>query len=208
MTAAGTALLPALVGRIRDVHGKKLRYVGVGRLQGLAIRKAKVLALVGELRQGAHGSTVAIALGAGRRDLATYGGGNTFNGFEAHGLDDTQEDLYEFIIRVVIEGQGRREPRRQARVGTEEVLHLVVIPRNDNNEIITVILHGLHQCFDGLGTEVTAPWTLGGERVGLIDEEDTAQGLIDLLLSHLGGMPHVLAHQILPRHLDHLAGTQ
>ena len=96
------------------------------------------------------------------------------------------------------------EPGLQPRVGVDEPGHQGGVPRHDDHEIVPVVLHGLEDGVDGLLAEVLVR-PLGGQGVGLVNEQHAPQGLFDDLLGLDGGLAHVPRHQPAAVHLHQVA---
>src|SRR3954453_21344933 len=62
-------------------------------------------------------------------------------------------DRHQLVGRVVLEGELTREARAQAGVRVEELVHQARVPGDDHDQAVTVILHPLEQCLDGLLAE-------------------------------------------------------
>ncbi len=90
------------------------------------------------------------------------------------------EDGDELVGRVVREVDGLREARPQAGVRRDEILHLLRIAGGDDDEVVAVVLEVLHQRVDGFLAEV--PLVAAGQRVRLVDQQHTAEGLAHDLL--------------------------
>ena len=69
-----------------------------------------------------------------------------------------------------------------------------------------MILHGLQQGLDRFAAEIVL--AAGGKRIGLIDEQDTAQRRLDDLLRFQRRLPDIAGHQARTVHLDQLSLAQ
>jgi hypothetical protein len=89
------------------------------------------------------------------------------------------------------------DPRAHPRVGREERLHPVRVPRENDDQVVAVVLHVLQQDLDRLASVV--PLVLRPVQVvGLVDEQHAAQGAPQDLLGLRRGVPDVLADQVVP----------
>ncbi len=98
------------------------------------------------------------------------------------------------------------KPWGKAGVGAQETLHLQGVSRQDQNKILPVILHRLHQGVDGLLAKILFPSP--GQGVGFVNEEDSAQGPLHVLPGLLGRMPDIFVHQIRPFHFHQVPFRQ
>ena len=76
----------------------------------------------------------------------------------------------------------------------DKLVHQPVVTRHNDDQILALILHGLQQCVDGLLAEVVFA-LLGGERVGLVDEQHAALGLLNDLAGLGRRLSDVAGHQ-------------
>ncbi len=65
-------------------------------------------------------------------------------------------DLDQLVGRVVGEVDLAGEPRPEARVRVEELVHQVRVASDDHDEFVAVVLHPLDERLDCLGAEVEA----------------------------------------------------
>ena len=102
-------------------------------------------------------------------------------GIAAHEAEDVQE----LGGGVVLEVNELVEAGGEAGVGLDELLHEVGVTGNDDDEGISVVLHGFEDGIHGFLTVVSL-FVGVCEGVSLIDEEDAAHGFLDDLLSFDG----------------------
>src|SRR6266545_126936 len=121
---------------------------------------------------------------------------------------DAGGDEDELAGGVVGELHRLGEPRGETRVGVEELGHLVGVPRDDDRDLVPMVLHQLHQRIDRLPAEVGTGAAGPGQRVRLVDEQDAPQGLLEHRGGLLGGVTDVLTHEIAPGDLLELSVRQ
>ncbi len=87
-----------------------------------------------------------------------------------------------------------------------KIVHLRPVARQDDDELVLVVLHRLDQGVDGFFAEVffAAP----GQRIRLVDEQDAAHGFANVFPGALRGVADVLADQIRPLTLDQMTFGQ
>ena len=68
---------------------------------------------------------------------------------------------------------------RRPGLASMKLTHLIGVASRDDREIVAVVLHELHQRVDRLTAEVVLAAT--GQRVRLVDEQNSANGLFDNL---------------------------
>ena len=86
-------------------------------------------------------------------------------------------------------------PAGKARVGLQEVLHVVGVTGTDDGELAFVVLHSLHQLHDSLLAIAAAAAALHlGQGVGFVDEQHAAHGPVDAPAGLLSSLTHILAH--------------
>ena len=107
---------------------------------------------------------------------------------------DAHEDAHELLGRVVVEHDLLIEARTQAGVGIQERLHEVGVARHDDHEVVAVVLHGLEEGVDGLHAEVVRPG-IGGQGIGLVDEEQAAVRTVHDLLGLDGRLADIAADE-------------
>lgn len=114
-----------------------------------------------------------------------------------------RRDGDQLVDRVVRELDGPGEPGGQAGVGVEEPPHQLRVAGDDDDQLVAVVLHHLHQRVDGLLPEVgPGAARAGGERVRLVDEQGPTQRPGDQLGGLDRGRPDVLPDQVRPGRLD------
>ena len=119
------------------------------------------------------------------------------------GLAHLAEDLHQLVVGVVGEDDGVGEARSQPGVAGHERRHLVGVPSGDHRQVVAVVLHELHQGVDGLLPEVAL--AAAGQRVGLVDEQQATERLLDDRPRLHGGLADVAGHQQRAVRLDQLA---
>ena len=92
-----------------------------------------------------------------------------------------------------------RYTRTKARVGLEEGVHTILIPRQNDDEIVALVLHHLEQDFYGFLPIVTFV-LLTVKVVGLVNEEHTAHGPLEHFFGFRRSMADVLSDQVIARH--------
>lgn len=113
------------------------------------------------------------------------------------------------VRRCCSRGSGSSgESETAARVGADELGHLLAVARSDHHKLVVVIFHQLDEGVDRPLAEVLSPPGRPGERVGLVEEQDPAQRPLDRLGGLDRGLAHVARHQIAPDDLDELADPQ
>ena len=143
------------------------------------------------------------ALGHGlelRRELVSAG--------DAAILQTVEQDLLEQFGRVIVEGDdvGPGKPATQARVGVEEIFHLVRVSGHDDDEPVPVVLHPGQQSIDRLAAEPSLP--LVAELVRLVDEQHAVERAVDNRVGLYRGLPDVLANQVARPDLSHVPASQ
>lgn len=91
-------------------------------------------------------------------------------------------------MRTHLERDGRGKARAQPRVRRKETAHLAVVPGEDDNEVIAMVLGQLDQRVERLLTKLVA--LVGHDRVRLVDDEHAAECRLDHLRDvqcNLGG---------------------
>ncbi len=111
-------------------------------------------------------------------------------------------DRHELVDVVVGEVDVVGDARAQTGIGAEEVVHAVLVAREDHDEVLALRLHHLQEDLDRLLPVVT--FVFGAEQVvRLVDEEDAAVGAAQHLLGLGGGVADVLADEVVTRTGDH-----
>ena len=113
------------------------------------------------------------------------------------------EDRDQLVVGVVLELDLRAEPALEAGVLGDEDRHRQRVAGDDHDQVVALVLHLLDQGVDGFLAVLVA-----GQRVGLVDEEHAALGLLDLVGGLLRGLAEVAGHQLRPVALDQLALRQ
>ena len=115
-------------------------------------------------------------------------------------------DLQQLVGGVVRELDLVRETAGQAAVGGEEGLHLPGVSGKDDHQLVPVVLHPFHEGVDGF--EAEAVLLAAVEAVGLVDEEDAAEGALDDAVGQRGGVAGVAAHEVAAAHLHQLPALE
>src|SRR5258708_26609874 len=89
--------------------------------------------------------------------------------------------------------------RTDTRVGLEEGFHTVLIARENNDEIIALILHHLQEDLDGFLSIVPFVF-LTVEVVGLINEEHPSHSSLTAVFGFGGSMADVLTNKVVACH--------
>src|SRR5258708_12878759 len=90
------------------------------------------------------------------------------------------------------------DARPKTRIATKKFLHAVRIAREDDHEVLALVLHDLQQDLDRLLAVVSL--VLGTvEIVGLVNEQDTAHGPLQNLLGLGRGVTNVLPDEVITR---------
>ena len=96
-----------------------------------------------------------------------------------------------------------RDPRRHPRIAPKERIHPILVPRQNDDEIVPIILHHLQQDLDRLLPII--PLVLRPiQIISLVDEQHPAHRLLENLFGLRRGMPDILSDQIIPRHGNHM----
>jgi hypothetical protein len=106
-------------------------------------------------------------------------------------------DRGQLVEGVIGEIDVVRDPRAHARIGLEERVHPVLVPGQDDHQVLALVLHHLEQDLDGL-LAVVALVFRPVQVVGLVDEQHAAHGALEDLLGLRRGVPDVLADEFLP----------
>ena len=115
-----------------------------------------------------------------------------------------RKDLHQFYSRVVIDMDAVGDAAGDTLVDTDEIVHRCRIAGQDHGELAGIVLHTLHQHFDGLGglSVLRTGIVDGGKAVGLVDEEQFAHGQVTVLAHVLAGTVLIFADDILALTLD------
>ena len=116
------------------------------------------------------------------------------------GAGELVQDADDLGVGVVLELDDRLEPAGEAGVLGDEHDHRVGVARDDDDEVVAVVLHLLDEGVDGLLAVLVA-----GERVRLVDEQHPAVRLGAHLGGLDGGLAEVPGDQLGPVDLDELA---
>ena len=120
-------------------------------------------------------------------------------------LDRGLGQRHHLVRGVARELQPGGEPGGQAGVGGQEGLHLLLVPGQDDDEVVAVVLGPLEQRLHRLLAEpVGLPVALVDQAVRLVDEQHPAERGVDELVGLDRGGAEVLADQVGPVRLDHL----
>ena len=112
--------------------------------------------------------------------------------------------------RVVFDIEEIVETAAEARIDTEQVVHLRAIAGSDDDELASVVFHALHQFLQRLGTLIVAVASLTDrcQRIGLIHEEDATHRLVAQTVHHLRGLALIGADHLGTVYLHHMAAVQ
>src|SRR5260370_30674884 len=90
------------------------------------------------------------------------------------------------------------DARPKTRIAPKKFLHAVRVPREDDHEVLALVLHDLQQDLDRLLAVVSL--VLGTvEIVGLVNEQDTAHGPLQNLLGLGRAVTNVLPDEVITR---------
>src|SRR5262249_48958322 len=117
------------------------------------------------------------------------------------------DDGDEFGGVVVLEQQGAGEAGGQAGVGGDEAAHVGGGAGGDDDDVVAVVLHHFDQGGDRFEAEVGAACG-GDEGVGLIDEQDAAQGAGEGGGGFGAGVADVFADQVAAVDFDEVADAE
>src|SRR5260370_27201385 len=96
------------------------------------------------------------------------------------------------------------DARPKTRIAPKQFLHAVRVPREDDHEVLALVLHDLQQDLDRLLAVVSL--VLGTvEIVGLVNEQDAAHGPLQNLLGLGRGATDVLPDEVITRDGDEMA---
>jgi len=115
-------------------------------------------------------------------------------------------NVHEFINLVVGEVDVVSDTGLHTRNVREELVHSVFVAGNGNDEVVLVVLHDVEENLDGLLSVVPVVGRVV-EVVGLIDEEDSSESLLDHLLGLGGGVADVLSDEIVTGGNHDVSGT-
>ena len=115
-------------------------------------------------------------------------------------------DLQQLLSGVVRELDLVGKTAGKAAVGGEEGLHLLGVTRQNDHQLIPVILHSLYKSVDGFQPE--AVLLAAVEAVCFVNEEHTAQSALDDAVGQGGGVAGVAAHQVGTGHLHQLPALE
>ena len=115
-------------------------------------------------------------------------------------------DVQQLVCRVVRELDLVGEAAGKTAVGGKEHLHLPGVARQNDHQLVPVILHALHKGVDGF--EAKAVLLAAVEAVGFIDKQHTAEGTLDDAVCQRGGVAGVAAHKVGTGHFHQLATLQ
>jgi NAD(P)-dependent dehydrogenase (short-subunit alcohol dehydrogenase family) len=117
-------------------------------------------------------------------------------------LDGDGDQLAGSVVRKL---QLSREPGPQARVGVQERVHELRVSSADHDETTTVVFHPLEQRLDCLGPKVMTNHIGRRQGIGLVDEQNTVQGIAHRFVGLYRSVAHVLADQPSTVNLDQVA---
>ena len=125
-------------------------------------------------------------------------------------LGKDTHNLEQLIGRVVIDIEEIAETATHARIDTEQIVHLLTIAGSNDDELTAVVFHTFHQLLQGLRTLLVFITTLaqGCQRIGLINEEDSAHRLVTQAVNNLWRLSLIGADHLRTIYLDNVATIQ
>ena len=115
-------------------------------------------------------------------------------------------DLQQLFSGVVRELDLVGETAGKAAVGGEEGLHLLGVTRQNDHQLVPVILHSLYKSVDGFQPEAVLFTPV--EAVCFVNEEHTAQCALDDAVGQGSGVAGVATHQVGTGHLHQLPALE
>ena len=124
------------------------------------------------------------------QQLGPHGGRQLVAVAAAHQLEDPAQ----LDGRVVAKRDGPAETGGEAGIALQQALDGPRVAGQRHDEPLAVVFHAFEQGLDRLGAERVLA-ALGHQAVGLVDEQDPVQGLVDLLVRLRAGLARVFGHQ-------------
>ena len=110
-------------------------------------------------------------------------------------LEHALRDLHQLLRRVVGKVDVVRDPRGQAGIGREELVHPVLVAGEDHDQPVALVLHHLEEDLDRL-LAVVALVLRAVQVVRLVDEQHAAVRALEHVLGLRRRVPDVLPHQV------------
>ena len=153
-------------------------------------------ALLNQVVQPASVAEILIALGGGFHNqgiqfLVRFG-----SQLEIAFLQETMRHFHQLVRIVIVKVELERETFLQAGVGTEHLLHLVLVAGQDDNHIRVGFREHGEQGVNHLFPEIFRFLFRGNQGVGFVDEKYAAPGFLDGLPDVLFCLTDVFAHQL------------
>ena len=130
-------------------------------------------------------------------------GGQVVTGLLQHHLPD-QHQLTELVVGEV---EVVSDPGAHPGIGAEELIHPVLVARQDHHELVALVLHHLEQDADRLLPEVPGVGDVE-QVVRLVDEQHPAHGLFQHPLRPRRGLPDVFAHEVVAHGVHQVSPLQ
>mmetsp|Transcript_28440 Transcript_28440/g.61828 ORF Transcript_28440/g.61828 Transcript_28440/m.61828 type:complete len:246 (-) Transcript_28440:660-1397(-) len=106
-------------------------------------------------------------------------------------------DGEQVVAHVVVEVEGDGDAALESRIGLEKLVHLFLVACENDDDLFSLVFHLFDQCVHSLHTEAVLPPSLN-DGVGLVDEEDSTECLLDRPNGLQGRVPDVLADEVAP----------
>ena len=186
---------------VRNILGLDGHQLLVGHSRDIALLQSAGLTLAYLVKELAHSTTVGEVLlarvvhllnlltcqflGLGREDILLALGKHLHN-------------LIEFVGRIVFQVQEIIEAAAHTGIDAEQVVHLHAVSGSNHHELVAIVLHTLHQRLQGLRTLgiTLARGADRCQRVGLVNKEDTAHGLVTQFVDHLRRLALILGYHL------------
>ena len=118
------------------------------------------------------------------------------------------EDGKQLIHRIVREFNELVEAALKSRIRMNKGLHRLCVTRHNDDKFIPVILHCLQNRINGLLTKIRSLICGSCQRIGFINEKNTAHRLFNFLLRLHGSLPDITGNQSGPVTLHKLSCGQ
>lgn len=159
--------------------------IGNGRLRHDTLGHAFDDTLLNQVVQPASVAEILITLGSGFRNQSVQFLVRFGSKLEIAFLQETVRHFYQLVRIVIVKVELERETFLQAGVGTEHLLHLVLVAGQDDNHIRVGFREHGEQGVNHLFPEIFRFLFRGNQGVGFVDEKYAAPGFLD-------GLPDVL----------------
>ncbi|CCZ86564.1 unknown [Phocaeicola plebeius CAG:211] len=146
--------------------------------------------------QPASVAEILITLGSGFRNQSVQFLVRFGSKLEIAFLQETVRHFYQLVRIVIVKVELERETFLQAGVGTEHLLHLVLVAGQDDNHIRVGFREHGEQGVNHLFPEIFRFLFRGNQGVGFVDEKYAAPGFLDGLPDVLFCLTDVFAHQL------------